>query len=49
MGAVWVAVNDALMPFGAAMMHQPFTTGAGRIGKNEGACGELNLASAEKG
>jgi carbon-monoxide dehydrogenase large subunit len=25
MGAVWVAVNDALMPFGAAITHQPFT------------------------
>jgi carbon-monoxide dehydrogenase large subunit len=25
MGAVWVAVNDALTPFGAAITHQPFT------------------------
>lgn len=25
MGAVWVAVNDALKPFGAKVMHQPFT------------------------
>jgi carbon-monoxide dehydrogenase large subunit len=25
MGAVWVAVNDALMPFDAAIVHQPFT------------------------
>jgi aerobic carbon-monoxide dehydrogenase large subunit len=25
MGAVWVAVNDALAPFGAAITHQPFT------------------------
>lgn len=25
MGAVWVAVNDALVPFGAAITHQPFT------------------------
>jgi CO/xanthine dehydrogenase Mo-binding subunit len=25
MGAVWVAVNDALMPLGAAITHQPFT------------------------
>jgi carbon-monoxide dehydrogenase large subunit len=25
MGAVWVAVNDALKPFGAKILHQPFT------------------------
>lgn len=25
MGAVWVAVNDALKPFGARAVHQPFT------------------------
>lgn len=25
MGAVWVAVNDALAPFGTAVTHQPFT------------------------
>jgi carbon-monoxide dehydrogenase large subunit len=25
MGAVWVAVNDALKPFGAKVLHQPFT------------------------
>jgi carbon-monoxide dehydrogenase large subunit len=25
MGAVWVAVNDALKPFGAKALHQPFT------------------------
>jgi CO/xanthine dehydrogenase Mo-binding subunit len=25
MGAVWVAVNDALKPFGARALHQPFT------------------------
>jgi carbon-monoxide dehydrogenase large subunit len=25
MGAVWVAVNDALAPFGATITHQPFT------------------------
>jgi aerobic carbon-monoxide dehydrogenase large subunit len=25
MGAVWVAVNDALKPFGARILHQPFT------------------------
>jgi aerobic carbon-monoxide dehydrogenase large subunit len=25
MGAVWCAVNDALAPFGAAIIHQPFT------------------------
>jgi carbon-monoxide dehydrogenase large subunit len=25
MGAVWVAVNDAVKPFGAHLMHQPFT------------------------
>ncbi|HEV2629208.1 MAG TPA: xanthine dehydrogenase family protein molybdopterin-binding subunit [Pseudolabrys sp.] len=25
MGAVWVAVNDALAPFGTAITHQPFT------------------------
>lgn len=25
MGAVWVAVNDALKPFGARIQHQPFT------------------------
>ncbi len=25
MGAVWVAVNDALKPLGARVMHQPFT------------------------
>lgn len=25
MGAVWVAVNDALKPFGAKAVHQPFT------------------------
>lgn len=25
MGAVWVAVNDALVPFSAAITHQPFT------------------------
>jgi carbon-monoxide dehydrogenase large subunit len=25
MGAVWVAVNDALRPFGAKITHQPFT------------------------
>ena len=25
MGAVWVAVNDALAPFGAVITHQPFT------------------------
>jgi carbon-monoxide dehydrogenase large subunit len=25
MGSVWVAVNDALTPFGAAITHQPFT------------------------
>ncbi len=25
MGAVWVAVNDALVPFGTAITHQPFT------------------------
>jgi CO/xanthine dehydrogenase Mo-binding subunit len=25
MGSVWVAVNDALKPFGAKILHQPFT------------------------
>ena len=25
MGAVWVAVNDALKPLGAKILHQPFT------------------------
>ena len=25
MGSVWVAVNDALKPFGAKVLHQPFT------------------------
>ena len=25
MGSVWVAVNDALKPFGAKVRHQPFT------------------------
>ena len=25
MGSVWVAVNDALKPFGAKLLHQPFT------------------------
>jgi carbon-monoxide dehydrogenase large subunit len=25
MGAVWVAVNDALRPLGATISHQPFT------------------------
>jgi carbon-monoxide dehydrogenase large subunit len=25
MGAVWVAVNDALRPLGARITHQPFT------------------------
>ena len=25
MGAVWVAVNDALKPLGARVLHQPFT------------------------
>jgi carbon-monoxide dehydrogenase large subunit len=25
MGAIWVAVNDALKPFGARILHQPFT------------------------
>jgi hypothetical protein len=25
MGAVWIAVNDALKPFGAKVLHQPFT------------------------
>ena len=25
LGAVWVAVNDALKPFGARALHQPFT------------------------
>jgi carbon-monoxide dehydrogenase large subunit len=25
MGAVWVAVNDAIKPFGARVTHQPFT------------------------
>ncbi|MFL6798142.1 MAG: xanthine dehydrogenase family protein molybdopterin-binding subunit [Xanthobacteraceae bacterium] len=25
MGAVWVAVNDALKPYGAKVLHQPFT------------------------
>jgi carbon-monoxide dehydrogenase large subunit len=25
MGAVWVAVNDALKPLGAKIVHQPFT------------------------
>jgi aerobic carbon-monoxide dehydrogenase large subunit len=24
-GAVWVAVNDALKPLGARILHQPFT------------------------
>ena len=24
-GAVWVAVNDALKPLGAKVLHQPFT------------------------
>jgi carbon-monoxide dehydrogenase large subunit len=25
MGSVWVAVNDALKPLGAKILHQPFT------------------------
>jgi len=25
MGALWVAVNDALRPLGASISHQPFT------------------------
>ena len=25
LGALWVAVNDALLPLGASIAHQPFT------------------------